>query len=160
MRTLFGFLAALALSAPAFAADKDIVDTAAGEAQFKTLVAALKAADLADALKGPGPFTLFAPTDDAFAKLPPGTLEDLLKPENKERLAAMLKYHVVEGKVMAADVIRLNGKTVKTLEGSPAPVKVSLGEVTVGKAKVTKTNIPCTNGVIHIVDTVLLPPDK
>lgn len=134
---------------------KDIVDTAVGAGSFNTLVAAVKAADLVDTLKGKGPFTVFAPTDAAFAKLPGGTLDDLLKPENKEKLKGILTYHVVPGKVMAADVVKL--KTTKTVQGQELTIKVSGETVMVDNAKVTKTDIACSNGVIHVIDTVVLP---
>ncbi len=156
MRKMLGAILVLFSATPAFAAEKDIVDTAAA-AGFKTLVAAVKAADLVDTLKGEGPFTVFAPTDEAFAKLPPGTVEELLKPENKDKLKAILTYHVVAGKVMAADVAKLDGKNVKTVQGDPVAIKVDGGTVMVGKAIVTKTDIPTSNGVIHVIDTVLLP---
>src|SRR5271166_5795052 len=131
MRMLLGMVAAFALVAPALADDKkDIVDTAVSAGSFKTLVAALKAADLVDTLKGEGPFTVMAPTDEAFAKLPEGTVESLLKPENKEKLIAILKYHVIPGKALAADVIKLDGKDVKTVEGSMAKIAVRDGSVT------------------------------
>jgi len=139
------------------AANQDIVDTAVAAGQFKTLAAALKAADLIDTLKGPGPFTVFAPTDAAFAQLPPGTVETLLKPENKEKLVAILKYHVIPGKAMAADVVKLDGQEVKTVQGEKAKVAVKDGTVTVDGAKVIKTDIEATNGVIHVIDTVILP---
>ena len=135
---------------------KDIVDTAAGAGSFKTLVTAVKAADLVETLKGEGPFTVFAPTDEAFAKLPAGTVEDLLKPESKDKLAAILTYHVVSGKVMAADVVNLD--SAMTVQGGTLPVKVEGDAVHVGTAKVVKTDIQCSNGVIHVIDTVLLPP--
>jgi uncharacterized surface protein with fasciclin (FAS1) repeats len=157
MRKMLGALLVLFSVAPAVGAEKDIVDTAVA-AQFKTLVAAVKAADLVDTLKGEGPFTVFAPTDEAFAKLPPGTVEELLKPENKDKLKAILTYHVVAGKVMAADVVKLNGKNVRTVQGNPVAIQVNGGTVMVGKAKVTKTDIVTSNGVIHVIDTVLLPP--
>lgn len=135
---------------------KDIVDTAVAAGSFKTLAAALKAADLVDTLKGKGPFTVFAPTDDAFAKLPAGTLDDLLKPENKAKLSGILTYHVVAGKVMAADVVKL--KSAKTVNGKEVKIAVEDGTVMLdGKAKVTKTDIVCSNGVIHVIDAVLLP---
>ena len=134
---------------------KDIVDTAVAAGQFNTLAAALKAAGLVDTLKGTGPFTVFAPTDDAFAKLPKGTLDDLLKPENKEKLAAILTYHVVAGKVMAADV--KDGATCKTVNGKELTQSVKDGKVMIGGATVTKADIPASNGVIHVIDTVLLP---
>ena len=165
MRKLLGLACALGLLAPAISSaaageEKNIVETAAAAPGFKTLVAAVKAADLAEALSGEGPFTVLAPTDEAFAKLPEGTVESLLKPENKAKLVAILKYHVIPAKVPAADVLKLNGKSVKTLEGSAAPISVAGGTVTVGKAKVIKTDILCTNGVIHVIDTVLIPPAK
>ncbi|MDZ4737456.1 MAG: fasciclin domain-containing protein [Rhodospirillaceae bacterium] len=143
-------------SASAYAADKDIVDTAVAAGQFKTLAAALTAAGLVDTLKGPGPFTVFAPTDAAFAKLPAGTVEDLLKPENKAQLTAILTYHVVAGKVMAADVVKLNEAT--TVNGAMVAVKVDGGNVMINNAKVTTADIEASNGVIHVIDTVLLPP--
>ena len=157
MSSILGTILVLSSAVPALAAEKDIVDTAVA-AQFKTLVAAVKAADLVDTLKGEGPFTVFAPTDEAFAKLPPGTVEELLKPENKDKLKAILTYHVVAGKVMAADVVKLNGRNVKTVQGNPVAIQVNGGAVMVGKAKVTKTDIVTSNGVIHVIDTVLLPP--
>jgi uncharacterized surface protein with fasciclin (FAS1) repeats len=141
MRTLLGMVAALALVVPAFAGEKkDIVDTAVGAGLFKTLVAAVKAADLVDTLKGEGPFTVLAPTDEAFAKLPEGTVESLLKPENKDKLIGILKYHVIPGKVLAADVVKLDGQDVKTVEGSTAKVTVKDGGVTINNAKVVKTS--------------------
>lgn len=121
---------------------------------FDTLVAAVKAAGLVDTLSGPGPFTVFAPTDEAFAKLQAGTVDTLLKPENKEKLAAILKYHVLAGKVMAADVKTMD---VKTVNGKELPIKVEAGKVTVGGANVIKTDIAASNGVIHVIDTVLIP---
>jgi transforming growth factor-beta-induced protein len=137
------------------AAEKDIVDTAVGAGDFTTLVAAVKAAGLVETLKSEGPFTVFAPTDAAFAKLPAGTVESLLKPENKEKLVAILTYHVVPGKVMAADVVKLT--EAKTVQGKSATVKVDGGTVMIDGAKVVKTDIPCTNGVIHVIDAVILP---
>lgn len=137
------------------AAEKDIVDTAVGAGDFTTLVAAVKAAGLVETLKGEGPFTVFAPTDAAFAKLPAGTVESLLKPENKDKLVAILTYHVVPGKVMAADVVKLT--EAKTVQGKAATVKVDGGTVMIDGAKVVKTDIPCTNGVIHVIDAVILP---
>ncbi|HVJ85613.1 MAG TPA: fasciclin domain-containing protein [Caulifigura sp.] len=160
MKLLMGLATAcgLALVATAFAADanKDIVDTAAGNGSFKTLVAAVKAADLVDTLKGKGPFTVFAPTDEAFAKLPKGTVENLLKPENKKKLQAVLTYHVVAGDVRAADVVKL--KSAKTVQGQEVKIDASNG-VKVNDAKVTKADIVCTNGVIHVIDTVILPKE-
>ena len=128
----------LALAAPAFAADKDIVDTAVAAGSFKTLVAAVKAAGLVDTLKGEGPFTVLAPTDEAFAKLPAGTVEGLLKPENKDKLVAILTYHVIPARAMAADVVKLDGKTVKSVEGSPIKIEVDGKTVMVNNAKVIK----------------------
>ncbi len=138
------------------AADKpgDIVAVASGAGSFKTLVAAVKAAGLVETLQGKGPFTVFAPTDDAFAKLPAGTVEDLLKPENKEKLVAILTYHVVSGKVMAADVKTMKAKTVN---GKELSIKVEDGNVMVDKAKVIKTDVAASNGVIHVIDSVILP---
>ena len=135
---------------------KDIVDTAVGAGSFKTLVAAVQAAGLVETLKGAGPFTVFAPTDEAFAKLPAGTVESLLKPENKEKLVAVLTYHVVPGKVMAADVVKLT--EAPTVQGSKAKVKVVDGTVMIDNAKVVKTDIETSNGVIHVIDAVILPP--
>jgi len=137
------------------AADKDVVDTAVAAGQFNTLSAALKAADLVEILKGPGPFTVFAPTDEAFAKLPPGTVEDLLKPENKEKLTQILTYHVVPGKVTSDKVVKL--KSAKTVQGSEAKIKVEGGKVYVDNAQVVKPDIEASNGVIHVIDSVILP---
>jgi len=137
------------------AADKDIVDTAVAAGSFKTLAAALGAADLVDALKGEGPFTVFAPTDAAFAKLPAGTVESLLEPENKDQLTAVLTYHVVAGQVAAKQVVDLKG--AKTLNGQRIDIAVSGGKVTVDKANVVKTDIQCSNGIIHVIDSVILP---
>src|SRR5271165_2266548 len=133
----------------------DIVDTAVSAGNFTTLVTAIKAAGLVDTLKGPGPFTVFAPTDEAFAKLPPGTVEDLLKPENKAKLQAILTYHVVAGKVMAKDSMKLH--MAKTVNGEDLTVKASKGMVMIDNAKVIQADILCTNGVIHVIDTVVLP---
>lgn len=148
------------LTLPSIAGERhDIVDTAVKAGQFKTLVAAVKAAGLVETLKGEGPFTIFAPTDKAFAKLPKGTLESLLKPENKEKLIAILTYHAVPGKVMASDVAKLpNGARVKTVNGKEITVR-NKGGVRVNSARVIKTDIECTNGVIHVIDTVILPPN-
>jgi transforming growth factor-beta-induced protein len=134
---------------------KDIVDTAVAAGDFNTLATALKAAGLVDTLKGPGPFTVFAPSDEAFAKLPPGTLDDLLKPENHDKLVAILTYHVVPGKVMAKDVVKLS--EAKTVNGKDLKIAVDGGKVTVDNATVTKADIACSNGVIHVIDSVLLP---
>jgi len=135
--------------------ERDIVDTAVGAGDFKTLAAALKAADLVETLKSKGPFTVFAPTDEAFEKLPKGALEDLLKPENKKKLAGILTYHVVSGKVMAAEVTKM--KKAKTVQGTDVKIKVVDGKVMVNDAEVIKTDIACTNGVIHVIDTVIMP---
>jgi uncharacterized surface protein with fasciclin (FAS1) repeats len=142
----------------AAAAEKDIVDTAVEAGSFKTLAAALKAADLIETLKGKGPFTVFAPTDEAFAKLPKGTVEELLKPENKAKLAGILTYHVVSGKVEAKDAVKL--KSAKTVNGASFKITASDAGVMVDKAKVVKTDIQCTNGVIHVIDSVIMPAAK
>ncbi len=147
--------AALLNSTFAGAAEKDIVDTAVAAGSFKTLAAALQAADLVDALKGDGPFTVFAPTDEAFSKLPAGTVESLLKPENKNQLVAVLTYHVVAGKVAANQVVDLKG--AKTLNGQRVDIAVAGGNVSVDNAKVVKTDIECSNGIIHVIDRVILP---
>jgi uncharacterized surface protein with fasciclin (FAS1) repeats len=139
---------------------KDIVETAVAAGSFKTLAAALQAAGLVETLKGKGPFTVFAPTDAAFAKLPKGTVEELLKPENKAKLAAILTYHVVPGAVMAAQVITMNGQEAKTVNGQAVKITVSGGAVTVGAAKVVTTDIKATNGVILVIDSVMLPAGK
>jgi uncharacterized surface protein with fasciclin (FAS1) repeats len=152
---LVSAVAVMALAAPAFAAEKDIVDTAVGAGSFNTLVAAVKAAGLVDTLKGKGPFTVFAPTDEAFAKLPAGTVETLLKPENKQKLIDILKYHVVPANVKAADVVKLT--SAPTVNGQRATVKVADGGVKVDNANVVKTDIACTNGTIHVIDAVILP---
>lgn len=138
------------------AAEKDIVDTAVSAGQFKTLATALDAAGLVGTLKGDGPFTVFAPTDEAFAKLPAGTVENLLKPENKDQLVAILTYHVVPGKVQAADVVKLD--EAKTVNGKMVNIKVEGDTAMVNDAKVTKTDIAASNGVIHVIDTVIMPP--
>ena len=134
---------------------KDIVDTAVEAGTFNTLAAALTAADLVDTLKGEGPFTVFAPTDEAFAKLPEGTVENLLKPENKDQLVAVLTYHVVAGKVMAADVVKL--ESAATVNGAEVTIKASDAGVMVDDANVVTTDIKASNGVIHVIDTVILP---
>lgn len=141
------------------AAQKDIVDTAVAAGSFKTLAAALGAADLVDALKGDGPFTVFAPTDAAFAKLPEGTVAELLKPENKSKLVDILTYHVVSGKVMAKTAVTLDKATA--LNKKDIALKVSGDALTLnGGAKVVKADIETSNGVIHVIDTVILPPTK
>lgn len=134
---------------------KDIVDTAVAAGSFQTLARALRAADLVDSLKGPGPFTVFAPTDEAFAKLPAGTLEDLLKPENKNKLRAILTYHVVAGDFPAAKVIALS--SAKTLNGKDVKITATDGKVMVNNAHVVKADVAASNGVIHVIDTVILP---
>jgi uncharacterized surface protein with fasciclin (FAS1) repeats len=135
--------------------DMDIVDTAVAAGSFNTLAAALQAAGLVETLKGEGPFTVFAPTDEAFAKLPAGTVEDLLKPENKDKLIAVLTYHVVAGKVKAKDVVTLT--SAKTVQGSSVDIKVKGDTVYVDNAKVVKTDIKASNGIIHVIDSVILP---
>ena len=140
------------------AQEKDIVDTAVAAGSFKTLAAALKAAGLVDTLKGKGPFTVFAPTDEAFAKLPAGTVENLLKPENKAQLTAILTYHVVPGAVMASQVTSL--KEAKTVNGQSLKISTANGTVMVDKAHVVKTDIKASNGVIHVIDSVMLPASK
>ncbi|MDA0970440.1 MAG: fasciclin domain-containing protein [Planctomycetota bacterium] len=146
---------AVKVQAVKLAEKKDIVDTAVGAKSFTTLVAAVKAAGLVETLKSKGPFTVFAPTDEAFAKLPEGTVESLLKPENKDKLVAVLTYHVVPGKVMAADVVKL--KNAKTVQGGEVDIVVADGKVKVDNANVVKTDIECSNGVIHVIDAVILP---
>ena len=148
-------LGMVAAGTSARAAEQDIVDTAVGAGQFKTLAAALGGAGLVGTLKGAGPFTVFAPTDAAFAKLPAGTVETLLKPENKDKLTAILTYHVVPGRVMAADVGKL--KEAKTVNGKMLAVSTKGSDVMINDAKVTATDITATNGVIHVVDSVILP---
>ena len=136
-------------------AEKTIVETAVGAGQFNTLVAAVKAAGLVDALSGDGPLTVFAPTDDAFAKLPKGTVENLLKPENKDQLVAVLTYHVVKGSYPAAKVLK--NDSLKTLQGGSIAVKQDDKGAMVNDSRILKTDIECSNGVIHVIDTVLLP---
>ncbi len=148
------FLSLGAMARPK-SASKDIVDTAVAAGSFKTLAAALQAAGLVDTLKGEGPFTVFAPTDEAFAKLPAGAVDELLKPENKAKLAAILTYHVVPGKVTAAQVMKIN--SAKTVNGEELAISVNGGTVMVDGAKVVKADIMCSNGVIHVIDTVLMP---
>ena len=158
LRTLAAGFAALTLvSTPARAEDKaaakDIVDTAVAAGSFKTLATALQAAGLVDTLKGKEPFTVFAPTDEAFAKLPPGTVDGLLK--DKATLTAILTYHVVAGKVMVADVVKLS--EAKTVEGQSVKIKADGGKVSVDSASVVKADVAASNGVIHVIDTVLIP---
>lgn len=151
---------AVVLFAPLTAQSRqqDIVDTAAAAGSFKTLAKALQAADLVTTLKGAGPFTVFAPTDQAFASLPAGTLENLLKPENKAKLQRILTYHVVPGKVMAADVVKL--QSAKAVSGDTLRIATRNSGVTVDNANVVKTDIAATNGIIHVIDAVMLPADK
>ena len=134
---------------------KDIVDTAVSAGSFKTLTTALAAAGLVETLKGKGPFTVFAPTDEAFAKLPAGTVESLLKPANKQKLTAILTYHVEAGNVKAADVVKLS--SAKTLNGKLVTIKTVGGKVLINGATVVKADIAATNGTIHVIDTVLMP---
>jgi len=144
-----------AFAGGAAVATKDIVDTAVSAGNFKTLTAALDAAGLVGTLKGKGPFTVFAPTDAAFAKLPEGTVKSLLKPENKQKLTAILTYHVVAGNVKAADVIKLS--SAKTLNGQSVMIKTVGGKVMINNATVVKADIATSNGTIHVIDTVLMP---
>jgi uncharacterized surface protein with fasciclin (FAS1) repeats len=154
--TSLALIAVTAVVVPARAQQtRDIVDTAVAAGSFTTLAKALTAADLVATLKGPGPFTVFAPTDEAFAKLPPGTLDNLLKPENKAMLRRVLTYHVVPGKVLAADVVKVS--SAKAVSDDTLPIKVSGSTVMVDKARVVKTDIAASNGVIHVIDAVLLP---
>jgi uncharacterized surface protein with fasciclin (FAS1) repeats len=157
---LFVALAAFAVGANADhhkekAMTSDIVDTAVAAGQFETLAAALTAAGLVDTLKGDGPFTVFAPTDAAFAKLPEGTVESLLKPENRDQLIAILTYHVVPGKVAAKDVVSL--KSARTVNGEEVSIAVTGGNVQIDSANVTATDIEASNGIIHVIDAVILP---
>lgn len=166
MKSLLALSLMCLLAVPALMAQEtkkvekeDIVGIAAGNKDFSTLVAAVKAAGLVDTLKGKGPFTVFAPTNAAFEKLPKGTVESLLKPENKEKLVAILTYHVVADKVMAADVVKLD--EAKTVQGSAVKITVKDGKVFLNeKCQVVKTDIEASNGVIHVIDTVILPPEK
>jgi uncharacterized surface protein with fasciclin (FAS1) repeats len=135
--------------------DKDIVDVAASAGSFNTLVAAVQAAGLVDELKGQGPLTVFAPTDEAFKKLPAGTVENLLKPENKDKLIAVLTYHVVPGRVTASEVVNMN--SAKTINGQSLKISTREGRVTIDDARVTKTDIIASNGIIHVIDSVVLP---
>jgi uncharacterized surface protein with fasciclin (FAS1) repeats len=157
--TSLAFVAFVATASPAGAQKTgDIVDTAVAAGSFKTLAKALAAADLVGTLKGPGPFTVFAPTDEAFAKLPAGTLDTLLKPENKAKLVRVLTYHVVPGKVMAADVAKVTA--AKAVSGDALHLNATAGSVMVDKARVVRTDIVASNGVIHVIDNVLLPPSE
>jgi uncharacterized surface protein with fasciclin (FAS1) repeats len=157
-RTFLALTASVALlSAPAFADGhaKDIVDTAVGAGSFTTLVAAVQAAGLVETLKGEGPFTVFAPTDAAFAALPAGTVEDLLKPENKDKLVAILTYHVVAGKVMSTDLTE--GMKAASVQGGELTMTLD-GGAKVNGAVISTADIEATNGVIHVIDSVILPP--
>ncbi len=138
------------------AQNKDIVDLAVGQDNLKTLVAAVKAAGLVDVLKGKGPFTVFAPTDAAFAALPAGTLEMLLKPENKDKLVAILTYHVVAGQVMSTDLS--NGQEAATVQGEKIKVSIYDGKVKISGANVIAADVKASNGVVHVIDAVILPP--
>jgi uncharacterized surface protein with fasciclin (FAS1) repeats len=151
-------IAAVASVTPVRAQNADIVDTAVAAGSFTTLAKALQAADLVGTLKGTGPFTVFAPTDEAFAKLPAGTLDTLLKPENKDQLRRVLTYHVVPGKVMAADAAKLT--SAKAVSGDAIAINARGGSVMVEKARVIKADIAASNGVIHVIDAVILPPSK
>ena len=161
LKKTFATVAALVLTVAASgttavrAETRDVVDTAIAAGSFKTLAKALDAAGLVTTLKGSGPFTVFAPTDEAFAKLPAGTLETLLKPENKEKLQRILTYHVVSGKVMASDVVKL--QSTKAVSGDTITVKVRNDVVHVDNATVTKADVTASNGVIHVIDAVILP---
>ncbi len=154
-RTFLALTAATALYAPAFAQDMDIVDTAVAAGSFSTLVAAVEAAGLVETLKGEGPFTVFAPTDAAFAALPAGTVEDLLKPENKDKLVAVLTYHVVAGKVMSTDLSE--GMTAATVQGADITITLD-GGPKVNGATISAPDVAASNGVIHVIDAVILPP--
>jgi uncharacterized surface protein with fasciclin (FAS1) repeats len=168
MRKMISFAVAAVLTAAlgtgmraallAEGAQKDIVDTAVAAGSFKTLAKALETAGLLATLKGDGPFTVFAPTDEAFAKLPAGTLDSLLKPENKAKLQAVLTYHVVAGKVMAAEVAKKT--SARTIEGTDVAIAVRNGSVHVNDATVVTPDIGASNGVIHVIDTVMLPPAR
>lgn len=161
MKALIGIMVmtgGLAVAGAQSMASKDIVDTAVANGSFKTLAAALKAADLVDTLKGTGPFTVFAPTDAAFAKLPAGTVETLLKPENKDKLRQILTYHVVPGKVGSSEVVKL--KSAKTVNGDTVAIAVKGNTVMVNDARVVTVDVGASNGVIHVIDAVLMPPGK
>ena len=156
-KIVFGVVVALfALSTSVKAQSKDIVDLAVGNDNLKTLVAAVKAGGLVDVLKGDGPFTVFAPTDAAFAALPKGTLEMLLRPENKDKLVAILKYHVVSGKVMSGDLS--NGQKAGTVQGQNVNVSINGKTVKINDAKVVAADVKAKNGVVHVIDKVILPP--
>lgn len=152
---LLGMMLAGGIQADDHGMSKDIVDTAAGAGQFETLVAAVKAAELVDTLKGEGPFTVFAPTDEAFAALPDGTVESLLEPENQQQLQAILTYHVVPGKVMAEDAMAADSAT--TVQGQDITITTENGSVMIDDATVVQADIEASNGVIHVIDAVLMP---
>jgi uncharacterized surface protein with fasciclin (FAS1) repeats len=154
-RTFLALTTAAAFAMPAYAQDMDIVDTAVANGSFTTLAAALTAAGLVDTLKGEGPFTVFAPTDAAFAALPAGTVEDLLKPENKDQLVAVLTYHVVPGKVMSTDLTE--GMTAATVNGKDITITLE-GGPKVNGAVISAPDVAASNGVIHVIDSVILPP--
>ena len=154
-RTFLALTTVAAFAMPAFSQDKDIVDTAVAAGSFNTLAAALTAAGLVETLKGEGPFTVFAPTDAAFAALPAGTVEELLKPENKDKLVAVLTYHVVAGKVMSTDLTE--GMTAPTVQGSDITITLE-GGPKVNGAVISAADIVASNGVIHVIDSVILPP--
>jgi len=156
--TVLGMVVAASNATAADAPTKDIVDTAVAAGSFTTLAKALEAAGLVETLKGEGPFTVFAPTDEAFAKLPAGTLETLLKPENRAKLTRLLTYHVVPGRIMAADVVKLHSATA--VSGDTIAIATHGGGVTVDNAHVVKTDIAATNGVIHVIDAVILPGER
>ena len=161
LKNIWLALAAISLSAPALAGhhgSKDIVDTAADAGTFKTLIAAAKAAGLAGALKGDGPLTVFAPTDDAFSALPAGTIETLLKPENKDQLATILKYHVVAGNLGSAALA--DGARLETLAGIDAVISRTEGGFNIENARIVTTDIGASNGVVHVIDRVILPPQQ
>ena len=156
--TVLGMVVAASNATAADAPTRDIVDTAVADGSFTTLAKALEAAGLLETLKGAGPFTVFAPTDEAFAKLPAGTLDTLLKPENRAKLTRILTYHVVPGRVMAADVVKLHSATAAS--GDTIAIATHGGGVTVDHAHVVKTDIAATNGVIHVIDAVILPAER
>ena len=153
-----GLLTMSAAGVGAQQTNTDIVDTAVAAGSFNTLAKALQAAGLVETLKGKGPFTVFAPTDEAFAKLPAETLNDLLKPENKAKLQRILSYHVVSGRVAAADVVKMT--TAKAVSGDTIDIKASGGNVMVDNARVVKTDVQASNGIIHVIDAVILPDTK
>ena len=156
---LVGMVVALFVGTSAFAQDKDIVSLAVGNEDLSTLVAAVKAAGLVETLQGEGPFTVFAPTNEAFAALPAGTVENLLKPENKDQLIAVLTYHVIGAKVMSTDL--KNGQKAATVQGSDVKVSISKKNgVMINDAKVIAADVKASNGVVHVINKVILPPSK